>query len=161
MANLSLTPGWLPKPIRRAILLLAGMLSLSGLTGELAPSQITTTATDIPTSVQQREQTLSALEPYTAYYRMHHNGLSADAKRSLQNIGNGQWRLSQTAKLFFIKVSEESLLSSKAKSLYPMSYQYENSISSGQNQKIQFNWENGTVSDQVYRTPGKLAMEAG
>ncbi|WP_374965123.1 hypothetical protein, partial [Spongiibacter tropicus] len=73
-----------------------------------------------------------ALTPYRAHYQISHDGLSTKAERILERDGD-HWRLSQHAKLFFFKVDEESKLEVHKGTLRPLSYRYENNVSSKKN----------------------------
>ncbi|MBD2858388.1 DUF3108 domain-containing protein [Spongiibacter sp. KMU-158] len=146
---------WLTKQLKHALTLL--LLAAPLFSAATETEQITS---EQATAIQAIEQNApsSVLLPYTAYYRMHHNGLSAEAKRSLVKNGDNQWQLSQKAKLFFIRVSEESQLKEHDGQLRPLFYNYENSISSRQNQQINFDWQNLTASDQTFRKPWQMPL---
>jgi methionine-rich copper-binding protein CopC len=93
-----------------------------------------------------------ALLPYQAEYRISSNSLTTTATRTLSKTGN-QWRLSQEAKLMFIKVSEESIIEDGKDGLRPLRYDYRNNLSSRQDQRIIFNWQKNIASDKKYRKP--------
>ncbi|MFT6552740.1 MAG: hypothetical protein ACJA1I_002797 [Zhongshania marina] len=90
--------------------------------------------------------------PYQAEYKISSNSLSTNATRTLSKKGNN-WLLSQHAKLMFIKVSEESVIEDSANGLRPLHYEYENNMSSKQDQSIKFDWASSSASDKKYRKP--------
>ena len=102
---------------------------------------------------------LSEILPYQAEYKISSNSLTTTATRSLSKQGNN-WLLSQQAKLMFVKVSEESIIEDGAMGLRPLRYEYSNSFSSRQDQKIKFDWQNGVASDKKYRKPWTAPLTA-
>ena len=63
----------------------------------------------------------TALQPYTAQYRITNGALSATAERRLQQDGE-HWRLSQNASVLFLNVAEESVIEEVDSKLRPLSY---------------------------------------
>lgn len=108
-----------------------------------------------PTPAQQYK-----ILPYQAEYKISNNSLTTTAQRNLSKHGN-QWHLSQHAKLMFIKVSEESVIEDGALGLRPLRYEYSNSVSSKQDQKINFDWQKGSASDSKYRKPWTAPLTPG
>ena len=90
--------------------------------------------------------------PYQAEYKISSNSLSTNATRTLSKKGDN-WLLSQQAKLMFMKVSEESVIEDGADGLRPLHYEYENNMSSKQDQSIKFDWPSRSASDKKYRKP--------
>jgi hypothetical protein len=90
--------------------------------------------------------------PYQAEYKISSNSLTTTATRSLSKQGN-KWLLFQHAKLMFIKVKEESVIESTDEGLRPLHYEYENNMSSKQDQSINFDWATNSASDNKYRKP--------
>lgn len=90
--------------------------------------------------------------PYQAEYKISSNSLTTTATRTLSKQGN-KWLLSQHAKLMFIKVKEESVIESTNEGLRPLHYEYENNMSSKQDQSINFDWATNSASDKKYRKP--------
>ena len=99
-----------------------------------------------------------ALTPYRAHYQISHDGLSTMAERILERDGD-HWRLSQHAKLFFFKVDEESKLEVHKGTLRPLSYRYENNVSSKKNLELTFDWAKQTVSDKQAKKPWQKALK--
>ncbi|CAA0082858.1 Uncharacterised protein [Zhongshania aliphaticivorans] len=104
-----------------------------------------------PPPNQHAEQT-AAILPYSAEYKISSNSLSTNATRTLSKQGDN-WLLSQHAKLLFIKVKEESLIENSAEGIRPLHYEYENNMSSKQDQFINFDWSTHSASDSKYRKP--------
>ncbi len=102
----------------------------------------------------------SEILPYQAEYKISSNSLTTTATRSLSKQGDN-WQLSQHAKLMFIKVSEESTIEDGAMGLRPLRYEYSNSFSSRQDQKIKFDWPKASASDTKYRRPWTAPLSPG
>jgi hypothetical protein len=111
-------------------------------------------------SVKTPAAQTSKILPYEAEYKISSNSLTTTATRSLSKQGNN-WQLSQRAKLMFIKVSEESIIEDGALGLRPLRYEYSNSFSSKQDQKINFDWPRALASDKKYRKPWSAPLTAG
>ena len=111
-------------------------------------------------SVKTPAAQTSKILPYEAEYKISSNSLTTTATRSLSKQGNN-WQLSQRAKLMFIKVSEESIIEDGAMGLRPLRYEYSNSFSSKQDQKINFDWPRALASDKKYRKPWSAPLTAG
>jgi hypothetical protein len=147
MAMLFQKPAYFSKIARCSWgLVLALLWSSSCLAGQ-DPAKLSSSAEAIG---PERDPQLAptALLPYTAEYRANNNGLSATAQRQLSRVTDQHWQLSQQAKVLFVKVNEQSLMRETDKGLQALRYDYENSVSSRQNQHIVFDWEAGTVADQ-------------
>lgn len=100
----------------------------------------------------------NALRAYRAQYQISHDGISAKAERSLSKKGE-HWRLSQTARLFFFSVEEESLIAQHEGQLRPLSYRYDNSVSSKKNMNLRFDWQDFQVADSSARKPWQLPLK--
>tara|TARA_R110000772_G_scaffold114441_8_gene218966 strand:+ start:38652 stop:39515 length:864 start_codon:yes stop_codon:yes gene_type:complete len=111
-------------------------------------------------SVKTPAAQTSKILPYEAEYKISSNSLTTTATRSLSKQGNN-WQLSQHAKLMFIKVSEESIIEDGAMGLRPLRYEYNNSFSSKQDQKINFDWPRALATDKKYRKPWSAPLTAG
>ncbi|WP_372862596.1 DUF3108 domain-containing protein [Spongiibacter sp.] len=103
--------------------------------------------------------TESLLLPYKAQYRISHDGLNTTAERQLQRDGD-HWKLSQTAKLFFLRVEEETVVERHNGQLRPLRYRYENNLSSKQNQQVLFDWQRGLVSDTKASRPWQQVLKS-
>lgn len=102
----------------------------------------------------------TALQAYTAQYRITNGALSATAERRLQQDGD-HWRLSQNASVLFLNVDEESVIEEVDGALRPLSYQYHNNLRSKSDQNFVFDWTSGRVFDQEARRPWNKALKSG
>ena len=102
----------------------------------------------------------SALQAYTATYRLTNGALTATAERRLSKEGN-HWRLSQNASVLFLKVDEESVIEEINGELRPLSYQYHNNLRSKSDQNFVFDWQSGRVFDKDARRPWEKALKSG
>ncbi|MDM3870080.1 DUF3108 domain-containing protein [Porticoccus sp. W117] len=100
------------------------------------------------------------LEPFTANYGAKYKGMHLKAKRILEPLGNGQYRITSHAKhLFFGGIKESSEFSLQDGRIQPTSYQMKRKIlGSGRTETAAFDWDNNLVTSTYKGDSNELAL---
>ena len=105
-----------------------------------------------------------ALKPFSASYTADWKQLpvSGTASRSLEAIGNDQWKLSFEASMLVASLTEQSTLRFENSALLPQSYLYERSgLGKGKKIEHSFDWSAKQVIGSDRDTPVRLPLNRG
>lgn len=88
------------------------------------------------------------IKPYYAKYSGSSNGVKGTLRRQLKQQQNGQWQLTNTAKVLFLNFTEKSQFNLNNSSVVPSSYEFSNPIKSSKNSDLSFDWVNKKAIDK-------------
>lgn len=108
--------------------------------------------------------TAQALEPFNAEYTADFQQMpvSGNTTRTLQQDGNGVWKLQLSASMLVATLEEESRLQLQNGRLIPVSYRFERKgLGKNKSMAYDFDWQNLSVSGHYREKPITLPLKKG
>ncbi|ARN72972.1 DUF3108 domain-containing protein [Oceanicoccus sagamiensis] len=90
------------------------------------------------------------LKPYQAIYGTKLGGISAEMEQTLNKEAAGHWQLRSYASLLFASVEEQASFTEADNQLTPLSYRYNNKLSSKRNSELVFDPKQKTAVDRLH-----------
>lgn len=102
------------------------------------------------------------IRPYHASYKASWKAgipISGKAEQKLQQTDEGQWKLSFSAKTFFIKITEDSHFQWQNSTIQPEHYEYHRSgLVKPRKAILDFDWQQQRVTNNVQSKPWKMPL---
>lgn len=90
------------------------------------------------------------LVPYSAVYTSTQSGITADVTQTLRRQENNHWRLHNNASVLFVGFDEEAIFSVADCNITPLSYEYNNKLSSSRSSQLHFDWDKDVYIDKLH-----------
>ena len=141
-----------------ATLLVSLLLPLHSLNAESVAEATTVAPAAVTTAAQAATPHLP--KPFTAVYKANYSGLGIKATRRLEQLPNGEMKLSFVAKSFIASIEETSRFRwLESGQLQPQQYGYHRTgLSRDRHAELTFDWNKHTVTNDVQNKPWTMDL---